>query len=174
MVKVVSSLTQLCGLPEAGSLVKLRPAQLLDPTVAKASIRYAIVLPVPGGDAVTRPDAAVVRLAASLDDLVPPTFTDFAGELPENDEAVTVRGQPAMLYTSVLTPNALLCPNDDCPQSDSPLYRRVTFMLGETAVQVEVAPRLATEGTDLNGYNSREALLGLAEALIEAPVASED
>ena len=141
-----------------------------DPLEAKASLRYALVLPVPGGDAVTRPDAVVVRLAPTLEELAQPTFPDFAGNLPERDEEVTVRGGPATLYTSLLTPNSLKCPTNDCPVHEGPLYRRLTFTIAETAVQVEVFPRLAADGTDLNGYNSAEAVLSLAEALTEATV----
>jgi hypothetical protein len=93
--------------------------------------------------------------------------------LPEQMDTVTVNGQPAILYTSSLTPNDLPCPaGTTCPPSDAAMYRRLDFAVGKTNVQLETSARIDSVGQDANGYNTKAGIIALAEALTEAPAAT--
>ena len=113
-------------------------------------------------------------MSQDLSSFVPPQIEAFAGDLPESRTEVTVRGVPAVLLTSRLTPSDLPCPEGNCPPSDVPLYVRLAFTLGETSFQIEALARIGTTGQDLNGYNSEEGIIHLAEALQEAEAPPEE
>jgi hypothetical protein len=73
------------------------------------------------------------------------------------------------MYRSVLTPSALPCPSEPCPESEIPLFYRLVFTLGETVIQIETSARVNTaDGTDLNVYNNDSGILELADALFIA------
>jgi len=129
-----------------------------------AAVRYALV-----SDTGAAMDAVIVRIVADVVDLEPPLIPEFAPPLPEREEAVMLAdGTPATLYTSILTIDALPCPSGNCPSSEAPLYRRLVFERGETAVQIEASPKIDGVGTDMNGFNSDEGIVALAEALVGA------
>jgi hypothetical protein len=52
------------------------------------------------------------------------------------------------------------------------LYRRLIFAVGTTNVQLETSARVGASGQDANGYNTRDGIIALAEALTEAPAAT--
>lgn len=144
----------------------------LPPTVSISSdgeamtgeIDYALVSPT-----LQSPGAVVIRLAKDASGFTHPNIPQFAGALPERKKDVTVAGQPATLYTSILTVAALPCPVGNCALSSALLYRRLVFMHGATGVQVEVTPRVDDKGDDQNGFNSDDGIVSLANALVEIP-----
>jgi hypothetical protein len=137
----------------------------VDTRAGTADIAYALVSPTIQSEA-----AVIIRLAADTAGFTSPEIPEFAGDLPEVEEAVTLPdGSTGQLYSSILTVEALPCPQGGCPASDAVLYRRLVFTRGETAVQIEVSPRVDETGADLNGFNSRDGILALAGALVEAP-----
>lgn len=137
----------------------------IDEEEGTAAIRYALVSPTGVGS-----DAVIIRLAADASGFTRPQIPQFAGELPEDEETVTLSaGRTATLYTSLLSIDALPCPSGGCLSSDARLYRRLILERGETAVQIEVAPRVTDDGTDINGFNSRDGIVALAEALVDVP-----
>jgi hypothetical protein len=137
----------------------------IDNEAGTAAIRYALVSPT-----TVAVDAVIIRMAADAGQFEPPQIPQFAGELPEDEETVTLAdGTPATVFTSILTIDALPCPDGGCPSSDARLYRRLILQRGETAIQIEVSPRLREDGTDSNGFNSADGIVSLAEALVDVP-----
>ncbi len=138
---------------------------IVDPTTAEASFHYALVTSESGSGGLLN-EAVIIRLGPKGTEFGQPSIEEFAGRLPEGQSAVTVRGGPATLYTSILTPADLPCPGADCPRASVPLYRRLSFTTGQTSVQIEVFARVdVVTGVDQNGYNSEEGIIALAEAL---------
>jgi hypothetical protein len=130
-----------------------------------AAVRYALVSPT-----TVATDAVIIRVRKDAAGFTRPQIPQFAGELPEDEETVTLSdGTQATLYTSILTIEALPCPATGCIVSDARLYRRLILQRGETAVQIEVSPRILEDGTDSNGFNSRDGIMALAEALVDVP-----
>ncbi len=130
-----------------------------------AAVRYALVSP-----STVATDAVIIRLRKGAAGFTRPQIPQFAGELPEEEEAVPLSdGTQATLYTSILTIEALPCPATGCISSDARLYRRLILQRGETAVQIEVSPRILEDGSDSNGFNSRDGIVALAEALVDVP-----
>jgi hypothetical protein len=124
-----------------------------------ASFHYAVLLP--SGPS---KEAVVIKLGTAPQEQ--PTIPQYAGRLPEYDTEVMVRGLPATLYTSLLTPAALPCPSGvACPETDVPLYRRLQFQTDGAWVQIEVFARVGPDGVDQNPYNTDEGVVQLAEAL---------
>lgn len=131
----------------------------------EAEIRYALVSPTS-----VATDAVIIRLAADPSRFTHPQIPQFAGDLPEDEETVALAGgATATLYTSILTIDALPCPSGGCPQSSAALYRRLVLQRGDTAVQIEVSPRILADGTDSNGFNSRDGIVSLAGVLVDVP-----
>ena len=98
-----------------------------------------------------------------------PSIQEFAGALPEGRRQVTVRGGPATVYTSLLTPAALPCPTATvCPKTDASLYHRLQLTIDSTLVQIESFARVDETGADQNGYNTQAGIIALAEALTAA------
>jgi hypothetical protein len=136
----------------------------------RGEVHYSLIVPTSSTNAQEEPDAVIIRVAADATTFTAPTIPQVGGVLPEQKDSVTVNGQPATLYTSTLTPNDLRCdPGATCPPSDAALYRRLIFAVGTTNVQVEAAARIGASGQDANGYNKKDAIIALAEALTEAP-----
>lgn len=136
---------------------------IVDPTTAEASFHYALVSAEGGG---LLSEAVIIKLGPSGTDFGQPSIQEFAGRLPESRSAVTVRGGPATLYTSILTPADLPCASGGCPKTKAPLYHRLSFTAGRTSVQIETFARVDIEsGADQNPYNSEEGIIALAEAL---------
>jgi hypothetical protein len=128
-------------------------------------IDYALVSPTSQAEG-----AVVIRLAQDAGTFKHPNVPQFAGELPEKKESVTLsNGEAGTLYTSSLTVDALPCPTASCPHSTAVLYRRLIFQRGSTAIQLEVSPRILEDGSDSNGFNSRDGILSLAGALVDVP-----
>ena len=158
-----------------GGLLQLPVANSVSATASKKSgdIHYTLILPTSATNALQEADAVIVRLAADASTFTAPTLTQFGGVLPEQKDTVTVNGQPAILYTSTLTPNDLPCPaGATCPPSNAALYRRLDFAVGTTNVQLETSARVDSVGQDANGYNTRDGIIALAEAPTEAPAAT--
>lgn len=135
----------------------------------RAEIHYSLTVPLSATEAQEEPDTVILRLAKDAAQFRPPTIPQFGGTLPEGSSTMSVNGGPAVLYTSLLTPDNLPCPAGNCPSSSAPLYRRLVFSVGDTAVQLETASRIAASGRDVNGYNDKDAIVALAEALSTAP-----
>jgi hypothetical protein len=136
-------------------------------------IHYSLIVPTSATNALEETDAVIVRLAADASTFTQPTVPQFGGILPERKETVTENGQAATLYTSILTPSDLPCASGQtCPPSDAPLYCRLIFAAGTTNVQIETAARIGSGGQDANGYNNKDGIIALAEALTEAPAAT--
>ncbi len=158
-----------------GGLLQLPVANSVTASASKKSgdIHYTLILPTAATNALQETDAVIIRLAADASTFTSPPITQFGGVLPEQTDTVTVNGQPATLYTSTLTPNDLPCPTGaTCAPSNAPLYRRLDFAVGTTNVQLETAARIDAAGQDANGYNTRDGIIALAEALTEAPAAT--
>ncbi len=136
----------------------------------RGEVHYSLIVPTSATNAQEELDAVIIRVAADATKLTSPTIPQIGGTLPEQKDRVTVNGQPATLYTSTLTPNDLPCdPGATCPPTDAALYRRLVFAVGTTNVQVEAAARIGPSGVDANGYNKKDTIIALAEALTEAP-----
>lgn len=137
----------------------------IDDEGTQAEIDYALVSPTS-----VATNAVIIRLSADASTFTRPEIPQYAGELPEDEETVTLAdGATATLYTSILTVDALPCPTADCPQSSAALYRRLVLQRGDTAVQIEVSPRILDDGTDSNGFNSRDGIVSLAGVLVNVP-----
>lgn len=130
----------------------------------QAEIDYALVSPTS-----VATNAVIIRLSADASTFTRPEIPQYAGELPEHAETVLIGGETATLYTSILTVDALPCPTANCPQSSASLYRRMVLQRGDTAVQIEVTPRILDDGTDSNGFNSQDGIVSLAEVLMDVP-----
>lgn len=138
---------------------------IVDPTTAEASFHYALVTGGQGSGGLLN-ETVIIKLGRAGTDFGQPSIQEFAGRLPEGQSVVTVRGGPATLYTSILTPSDLPCPSANCPKARVPLYRRLSFTAGQTSVQIETFARVdVATGADQNGYNSEEGIIALAEAL---------
>ncbi|HUF54532.1 MAG TPA: hypothetical protein VMR52_12280 [Dehalococcoidia bacterium] len=150
-------------------LLSLPPARAVipDPGNQEGELRYALIVPTSETSAEPLLEAVVVRLGLNADGFGPPTIPEIGGALPEDSRDVVVRGQTVPLYTSLLSPADLGCGQAECPETSAQLYRRVVFSIGDTTVQVEAFARINAAGKDLNGYNSVDALVALAEALME-------
>lgn len=135
----------------------------------RAEIHYSLTVPISSTNAQNEADTVILRLAKDPSKFKPPTIPQFGGELPERQSSTSVNGGPAVLYSSVLTPADLPCPTGNCPTSSTTLYRRLVFSVGDTAVQLETAARIGSGGQDLDGYNDKDAIVKLAEALFAAP-----
>jgi hypothetical protein len=158
-----------------GGLLQLPVANSVSASASKKSgdIHYTLILPTSATNALQEADAVIIRLAADASTFTAPAITQFGGVLPEQTDTVTVNGQPAILYTSTLTPNELPCPaGATCPPSNAPLYRRLDFAVGTTNVQLETAARIDSVGQDANGYNTKDGIIALAQALTEVPAAT--
>jgi len=130
-------------------------------------LTYALGTP---DGAVIGVDTVIIRLAPpGRAEFPQPTFPSYAGHLPETVSEITVGGQPAALGVSILTPEALPCPTDACPQTDAPLFIRLQLQLDGAAVQIETYARVDESGIDQNGYNTESGIIQLAEALTPAP-----
>jgi hypothetical protein len=135
----------------------------------EGEFQYALIIPTSPTSGEPALASVVVRLGADPAAFGPPPIQQFGGTLPERSQEVTVRGVPAIVYTSVLTPSDLPCEGGGCVNTDAPLFTRILFMEGATAVQIETAARVDASGQDRNGYNSVDGIVALAEALTEAP-----
>ncbi len=158
-----------------GGLLQLAQSNSVSASASKKSgdIHYTLILPTSATNALQETDAVIIRLAADASTFTAPTITQFGGVLPEQTDTVTVNGQPAILYTSTLTPNDLPCPaGAACPPSNAAMYRRLDFAVGKTNVQLETAARIDSVGQDANGYNTKAGIIALAEAATEAPAAT--
>jgi hypothetical protein len=159
----------------SGGLLQLTVSNSVSAVVSTKSgdIHYTLILPTSATNAVRATDAVIVRLAADATTFTAPTIPQFGGVLPERKDKVTANGQPATLYTSILTPSDLPCPTGTtCPASGAALYRRLIFAVGTTNVQLETSARVGASGQDANGYNTKDGIIALAEALAEAPAAT--
>jgi hypothetical protein len=158
-----------------GGLLQLPVSNSVTATASakRGDIHYTLILPTSATKALEETDAVIIRLAADASTFTAPTITQFGGVLPEQKDTVTVSGQPAILFTSTLTPNDLPCPKGaTCSPSDAAMYRRLIFAVGKTNVQLEASARIDSVGQDANGYNTRDGIIALAEALKEAPAAT--
>lgn len=135
----------------------------IDPQSGSGEIDYALVSATSVAEG-----AVVIRMLADATQFTHPTIPQYAGNLPETKETVTVGGETATLYTSILTIDALPCTSGDCPHSSAALYRRLVLQRGDTAIQIEVTPKL-DGNTDVNGFNSRDGIVSLAGALQDVP-----
>jgi hypothetical protein len=132
-------------------------------------IHYSLIIPISATEANEQPDSVIIRLSKDQLTFKPPDVPEFGGDLPEQLDEARVNGSPALLYTSTLTTADLPCPDTNCPPSTAVLYRRLIFAVGETGVQLETAARIGPNGQDANGYNTRDAIVALAEALSAPP-----
>lgn len=141
-------------------------AVIIDDTKTEATIHYALVSPT-----IQSEDVVIIRLSDDATTFTHPSIPQFAGDLPETDETVTLAdGTQATVYTSILTTDAVPCPSGvTCPHSDAKLYRRLVFQRGDTAIQIEVSPRIADDGSDNDGFNSADGIVSLANALVDVP-----
>lgn len=148
---------------------------IVDTTTGKASFHYQLEVPGSAGTGALIGESLVVNLGPAGTDFGQPVIQEFGGVLPEQPEQVTVRGQAATLYRSVLTPAELPCPTGAaCPKTKAPLYYRLPFAIGKTVVQLETYARVdSVTGDDQNGYNSTEGIAALAEALTAATATAE-
>lgn len=137
-----------------------------------AEINYSFITPISQTQGEALENAVVISLAHSIDALLPPEVPEYAGEIPEQRQEVTARGGPAVVLTSILTPSDLPCSTGDCPATTAPLYRRIVFEIGDTAVQIAAFARVDATGADRNHFNSTAGLIELAEALTEAVAAT--
>ena len=156
--------------PGSGGDLKVPPTEGIFAVAStnSAEIHYALV-----GDTIVGKDAVIVRLAKDASTFTPPTIPQYGGNLPEQKDQVTVNGQPATLYSSLLTTADIPCDTGTaCPASHAVLYRRLQFTQSGTTVQIEAAARIDDNGADSNGYNSKAGIISLAEALTEVPEAS--
>jgi outer membrane lipoprotein-sorting protein len=135
----------------------------------RAEIHYSLIIPVSATNAQEEADSVVINISKDISTFKPPTLPQIGGDLPEQLDAAHVNGGPAVLYTSTLTPNDLPCDSGTCPPSDTPLYRRLIFSVGDTAVQITASARIGSSGKDSNGYNDKDAIVALAEAMSAAP-----
>lgn len=147
-------------LPEADNIVVVSAEE-------RAEIHYSYIIQVSATTGQPLTDAVIIRLAKDASTFTPPVIPEYGGDLPEQRDAVTVRGADATLYTSLLTPADLPCAGT-CPPTLALLYRRLVFTVGDTAVQIETAARVDETGAELNKYNTRDGIIALAEALVEA------
>jgi hypothetical protein len=134
----------------------------------QGEMHYALIVPTSETEVEPLLDAVVVRLGLNADGFGPPTFPEIAGNLPEGLKEVDVRGGTGALFTSGLLPSDLGCGEVECPETTAKLYRRLVFSIGETVIQIEALAKINAGGADLDGYNSEEGLLALADALTEA------
>jgi hypothetical protein len=157
-----------------GGLLQLPVANSVTASASKKNgdIHYTLILPTSATNALQEANAVIIRLAADASTFTTPTITQFGGVLPEQTDTVTVNGQPATLYTSTLTPNDLPCPTGNCAPSNAALYRRLDFAVGTTNVQLETSARIDSVGQDANGFNTKDGIIALAEALTEVPAAT--
>jgi len=140
-------------------------AVVIDSRTREASFHYALAIG-PG----TSGEAVIIRLApAGPVNFPQPSFPQYAGTLPESVREITVGGKPAALGVSLLTPEALPCPSQQCPHTDAPLFIRLQMQLDGAAVQIETYARVDASGADQNGYNTESGIIQLAEALTAAP-----
>ncbi len=139
----------------------------VDTSTGEASFHYLLEVPGGAGTGALIGESLVVNLGPAGTDFGQPVIQEFGGVLPEVQGQVTVRGQTATLYRSVLTPSELPCPTGTaCPTTKAPLYYRLPFTIGSTAVQLETYARVdSVTGEDQNGYNITEGIVALAEAL---------
>lgn len=150
-----------------GRLGLPKGAVVTDTAARTAELHYALMIGTgtAGEDATPLLGSVVVRLAPDVGGFGPPELTEIGGALPESESEIAVRGVTGTLYTSLLTPDGVSCEAGGCPETER-LYRRLTFLIGETAVQLEAFARAATSGVDLNGYNGEAGLVALGEAMI--------
>ncbi|MCH7954018.1 MAG: hypothetical protein IIC25_09015 [Chloroflexi bacterium] len=153
--------------PQLGRLA-LPPidAVVTDPTTNTAELHYALIVG-DGSEAQPLLDAVILRLARDPNGFVSPTIPEFAGTLPEQEQEVEVRGVTGTLFTSILTPFDLGCDTGECPLTDARLYRRLIFLIDDTAVQIETFARVAGSGDELNGYNTEFGIVALGETMIK-------
>ncbi len=151
----------------------LKDAVVTDPMTSTAELRYALIISI-GSDGSAAPllDTVIVRLARDPNGFVPPAIPEFAGDLPESDREVDVRGVTGTLYTSFLTPFDLGCDTGECPPTEARLYRRLVFLIDSTAVQIEAFARVAADGSEVHGYNTEFGLVALGETLMEVELAN--
>jgi hypothetical protein len=146
-------------------------AVITDPTTNTAELRYALIVSTDSeGGAAPLLDTVIVRLARDPNGFGPPTIPEFGGTLPEQAEDVEVRGVTGTLFTSVLTPFDLGCDTGECPPTEAHLYRRLVFLIDDTAVQIETFARVAATGDELNGYNTEFGIVALGETMIKVEV----
>ena len=142
-------------------------AVITDPTRDAAELHYALIVTDADGEAAPLLDAVIVRLARDPNGFTQPTIPEFGGTLPESEREVEVRGVSGTLFTSILTPFDLGCDTGECPPTEARLYRRLIFLIDDTAVQIETFARVALTGDELNGYNSEFGIVALGETMIE-------
>lgn len=133
-----------------------------------AEIHYSFITPVSPTSGEALENSVVIHLARTVDDLFPPNIPEFAGDIPEQRQATTVRGGEAVIASSLLTPSDLPCETGDCPVTRAHLYHRIIFEIGDMAVQIDAMARVDAGGLDRNTFNSAAGLTELAEALTEA------
>lgn len=142
---------------------------VVDPLRKEATFRYGLAVRTGEESANVIPESVIIRLAPREEaEFGQPNVPSFAGTLPETQSEIEIRGTTGTLYVSVLTPAELPCPQGDCPETDAPIYRRATFAIEDTAVQIETFSRIDALARELNGFNSLEGILELANALTAA------
>ncbi len=150
-----------------GRLELPKGAVVTEPAARTAELHYALMIGTgtAGADATPLLGSVVVRLAPNPGGFGAPELTELGGERPESESEIAVRGVTGTLFTSLLSPDGASCETGGCPETER-LYRRLVFLVGDTAVQIEAIGRAATSGVDLNGYNSESGLVALGEAMI--------
>jgi hypothetical protein len=149
----------ILGLPEKDSI-------FVSPGATEAELHYALLVPASETEIEPLLDSVVIRLGTDVYQFGPPAIESFGGELPEQEELVEWEGGEGVMYTSLLTPTDTCRADDpDCIPTAAPLYRRLIFRRGETAVQIEAMARIAAGGIDLNWFKQPEGLVQLAQAL---------
>ena len=141
---------------------------ITDPTTVQAELHYALIVTSAEGGTEPILDTVIVRIGLDAAAFTPPLIPEVGGDLPESVDPVTVRGVTGTLYTSFLTPNELPCDTGDCPPTTAKLYRRLIFMIGTTAVQIETMARVGAEGQELDRYNTVAGIVALADTMFEA------
>ena len=151
----------LLALPEIDPLI-------VDPGKPAGEFHYSLIVPTSQSSSEPLTDTVIIRMAKDVSEFTPPVVEAYAGDVPEQRQSVTVRGGEGVLFSSLLTPSDLPCPEGNCPVAAVPIFTRLIFEIGETAFQIETSARVGASGEDLNGYNTVDGIIGLADALVEA------
>lgn len=137
----------------------------IDASRSEGMFRYALQ---GGEDGFDLGDTVTIRLRPVGAPPFEPPANPPIGPKPEEEEMVTVQGQQAKLYTSLLKPETLPCPvGMTCIPPDVPLYHRLVVTLGDTAIEVRAIGKFKP-GEDANLYNNAEALIAVTNALLPA------
>lgn len=155
---------------EAGFVVDVPVPGSDDSIPPEVQFHYVTPTVDPQGEQVFIGEALVIKLwPADKAQFAPPVIEGYSADLPENRQDITVNGVEATVLTSLLRIQDLPCPEQEglvCPESDAPLYRRLVIVIGDTAIQIEAQAKIDDKGVDRNPYNSDEAIMAVAEALM--------